>query len=143
MRIVLDTNIIVSALITPAGPPAQLIRAWIDGRFTLLSHSLQLDELREVTRRVKLRRLIRPAEAGWLVNRIALGAEMPGTLPPVERSPDPADDYLLALCEAARADWLVTGDKPGLLALGRHGATRIGTAAELAEEIGLKARDSR
>ena len=35
----------------------------------------------------------------------------------MERSPDPTDDFLLALSEAGKADYLVTGDKSGLLAL--------------------------
>lgn len=137
MRVVLDTNIFVSALISESGTPARLVGAWLGERFTLVSHALQLDELRDVTRRPALRPLIRPAAAGYLVNRIALKADMPGPLPPVERSPDPKDDFLLALCDAGRADWLVTGDKHDLLALERHGRTRIATAAALAAELGL------
>jgi hypothetical protein len=54
------------------------------------------------------------------------------SLPHVERSPDPADDFLLALSEAGRADYLVTGDKSGLLALEHHRATRIVSAREFA-----------
>jgi len=50
----------------------------------------------------------------------------------VERSPDPTDDFLLALSEGGKADYLVTGDKSGLLALGRHKATRIVSAREFA-----------
>jgi predicted nucleic acid-binding protein len=53
-------------------------------------------------------------------------------LPRVERSPDPTDDFLLALSEAGDADYLVTGDKSGLLALDRHKATRIVSAREFA-----------
>ena len=138
MRVILDTNILLSGLISLTGTPARLVEAWLDRRFTLVSHPLQLDELREVSRRDKIRRLIRPAEAGRLVNQIALVAEMPDALPVVERSNDPRDDFLLALCEAGSADWLVTGDKDDLLALARHGSTRIGTAAVLAEELNLK-----
>ena len=48
-----------------------------------------------------------------------------GLLPRVQRSTDPTDDFLLALCQAGEADYLVTGDKAGLLDLQRHGATRI------------------
>lgn len=139
MRVVLDTNIFISALITPAGTPARLLRALFAGRFTIISHPLQLDEIRDVTRRGKVRSLIRPAKAGRLVNELTAAAEMPDALPPVARSPDPRDDYLLALCEAGRADRLVTGDKPDLLTLGRHGAVRIVTAAAFARELGLSA----
>jgi predicted nucleic acid-binding protein len=48
----------------------------------------------------------------------------------IERSPDPTDDFLLALSEAGKADYLVTGDKTGLLALARHQATRIISARD-------------
>ena len=60
---------------------------------------------------------------------------MPDALPYVRRSPDPRDDFLLGLCEAGRADWLVTGDKADLLALKRHRSTRIVTAAAMATEL--------
>ena len=138
MRVILDTNIFVSALISTSGPPARLVDAWADGSFILVSHPIQLAELREVTRRGKVRTLIRAATAGRLVNQIGRLADMPATLPPVERSPDPRDDFLLALCEAGGADWLATGDKADLLALERHGGTRIVTAARLAAELGLE-----
>lgn len=135
MRVILDTNILLSGIIAPAGTPASLIEAWLDRRFILVSHPIQLDELREVTRRPRMKALIKPAEAGRLVNQIRLVAEMPETLPPVARSPDPRDDFLLALCEAGQADWLVTGDKADLLALDRHRQTRIVIAAMFAEVL--------
>ncbi|HYE29263.1 MAG TPA: putative toxin-antitoxin system toxin component, PIN family [Allosphingosinicella sp.] len=138
MRVVLDTNVLVSALLSPGGMPARIVRAWLDERFILVSHPLQLDELRAVTRRDRIRARLRPANAGRLVNQIARQALSPATLPRVERSPDPRDDFLLALCEAAGADWLATGDKEDLLTLERHGRTRIVTAARLAEALGLE-----
>jgi putative PIN family toxin of toxin-antitoxin system len=137
VRVVLDTNILLSGIISPTGTPAALIEAWLDRRFILISHPLQLDELREVSRRARIRSLVRPAEIGRLVNLIRLVAEMPEALPSVERSPDPRDDFLLALCEAGKAGWLVTGDKGDLLALGRHGRTHILDAARFAGELGL------
>src|SRR3546814_9602554 len=75
---------------------------------------------RSVSRRDKIRKLIRPSEAGRLINQIAAVAEMPKRLPAIQRSRDPRDDFLLGLCEAGRADWLVTGDKADLLALDRR-----------------------
>ena len=135
MRVILDTNILLSGLISPHGTPASLIEAWLDRRFTLVSHSLQLDELREVSRRDKIRQLIRPSEAGRLVNQIAAIADMPAALPQVERSSDPRDDFLLGLCEAGAAGWLVTGDKDDLLALKRHGRTKIVTAGAMAGQL--------
>jgi putative PIN family toxin of toxin-antitoxin system len=136
--VILDTNILLSGLISPAGIPARLIDAWLDRRFMLVSHALQIDEIRYVSRREKLRSLVRPAEVGRLVNQIMLVAEMPGLLPNIRRSPDIRDDFLLGLCEAGHAEWLVTGDKDDLLALGRHHSTRILTAKAFAQQLGLK-----
>jgi predicted nucleic acid-binding protein len=44
MRVVLDTNIIVSALLAPAGKAAAIIRIWLDGKFTLLTCPAHVDE---------------------------------------------------------------------------------------------------
>ena len=67
-----------------------------------------------------------------MVNELRELAETIGSLPRVERSSDPTDDFLLALSEAGKADYLVTGDKSGLLALTRHVATRIVSARDFA-----------
>lgn len=136
MRVILDTNILLSGIISPRGTPARLIEAWLDRRFSLVSHEEQLAEMRDVSRRPKIRALVPPAAIGRMVNQISRIAEMPGKLPLVERSPDPRDDFLLALCEAGEADWLVTGDKADLLALDRHGRTRIATAVTFAAALG-------
>lgn len=132
MRVVLDTNILVSALIASAGKPAAIIDAWLDGRFTLLTCAAQVDELRSTLEKPRVAELVKPHKAGRLVNQIKRFAEDVGALSPVERSPDPMDDFLLAMSEAGNADYLVTGDKSGLLALDRHKATRIISAKECA-----------
>jgi len=75
---------------------------------------------------------IKPHSAGRLVNALKDLAVTIASLPPVERSPDPTDDFLLALSEAGKADYLVTGDKSGLLALTRHRATLILSARDFA-----------
>jgi predicted nucleic acid-binding protein len=55
-----------------------------------------------------------------------------GQLPLIERSKDPADNFLLAMAQAGKADYLVTGDKSDLLALKRHESTHIVTARRMA-----------
>lgn len=132
MRVVLDTNIIVSALIASTGRPAAIIDAWLDGKFTLLTCAAHIDELRATLQKPRVAELIKPHKAGRLVNQIKRFAEDVDPLPRVERSPDPTDDFLLALCEAGKADYLVTGDKGGLLALDRHKVTRIVSANDFA-----------
>jgi uncharacterized protein len=132
MRVVIDTNVLVPALISPAGHPAAIVDAWLDGKFTLLTCVEQDDELRATLNKPKIAALIKPHKAGRLVNQIIKLAEDVGELPSVERSPDPKDDFLLALCEAGQADFLVTGDRSGLLALEKHMATRIVSSRDLA-----------
>jgi uncharacterized protein len=125
MRVVLDTNILVSALIAPSGNPAAIYNAWENGKFTLLICAEQLAELRATLHKPRVAELIKPYTAGRLVNQIKRLAEDVGALPSVKRSPDPTDDFLLAPCEAGNAEYLVTGDKGGLLVLDRHKGTRI------------------
>jgi len=130
VRVILDTNLLVSALLVAGGVPARILDAWFDGQFTLLTCDDQLDELRRVTRHPRIRPRIEPAVAGSLVNDLRHFADLIETLPRVEVSPDPGDNFLLAMAEAGRADYLVTGDKRGVLSLESHGATRILTARQ-------------
>ena len=135
MRAILDTNVLLSGLIRGDGTPGRVLDAWFDDRFVLLTHALQLDELRAVTRRPHIRNLIRPAEAGRLVNQIRANAELLSDLPRIRRSDDPADDFLLAMSEAGAADYLVTGDKAGLLRLRTHRRTQIVTARAFLDRL--------
>lgn len=130
MRLVVDTNILVSALLAAASLPAQLIVLWRAGRFELLTAAEQLDELMRVTRYPKIRARLAPALAGRLVNDLRGLAVMVEVLPQVDISPDPDDNYLLALAAAGAADFLVTGDKRDLLGLGTYQGTRIITVRD-------------
>jgi hypothetical protein len=136
MRVVLDTNILVSALLVQMGYPSAIYRAWQEGYFTLLICTEQLDELRATLHKPAVAVRIKPYKAGRLVNDLNDLAKTVSALPRVERSPDPTDDFLLALSESGKADYLVTGDKSGLLTLARHKATRIISARDFAALIG-------
>lgn len=125
MRVVLDINILVSALMIQTGNPAAIYRAWQEGQFTLLTCVEHLDELRATLRKPAIAERIKPYKAGALVNEVRKLAENVHGLPRIRRSPDPTDDFLLALSEAGSADYLVTGDKGGLLLLEDHKGTRI------------------
>ena len=70
--------------------------------------------MRATLQKPKVAELIKPYRVGHLVNQIKKLAEAIGPLPRVERSPDPTDDFLLALSVAGKAYYLVTGDKSGL-----------------------------
>ena len=117
MRVVLDSNLIVSALISETGLPAQLLGAWRRDRFDLVLSKEQLEELRRVTRYERLRPWITPSAAGVLLNELRAHAQMLSDLPEVDRSPDPADNFLLAMAQAGQVEYLVTGDKRHLLTL--------------------------
>ncbi|MCZ2146591.1 MAG: putative toxin-antitoxin system toxin component, PIN family [Bryobacterales bacterium] len=132
MRVAIDINILVSALIVPTGQPAAVIRLWLDGKFTLLTCATLVNELRATLHKPRIAELIKPHKAGRLINQVRKLAEDIDPLPHVERFADPDDDYLLALAEAGKADYLVTGDKGGLLDLGSHKGTRIVTARAFA-----------
>lgn len=133
MRVILDTNILLSALLTRDTPPDHLYEEWRQGRFELVSTEQQIEELRAVTRRPFFQARLKPSEIGRMINDIRRLAVICDDLPEVRRSPDPADAFLLALCEAAQADFLATGDKSHLLALDRHDRTRIVSACSLVD----------
>jgi len=132
MRVVLDTNILVSALLVQVGHPAAIYRAWQEGHFRLLTCAEQIDELKATLHKPAIAARIKPYKAGRLVNALKQLTESIDPLPRVKRSPDPTDDFLLAVSEAGKADYLVTGDKSGLLALKRHQTTRIVSARDFA-----------
>jgi len=137
MRVVLDTGILVAALITTDTPPARIYQAWRKKRFELVTSEWQLDEFRRVSRYPKLRRFLKPAEAGNLMSGLRHQATIPETLPTVELSPDPDDNPVLAMAEVSQAQYLVTGDKIDLLVLGTIGGTHIVTARQFVEAIGI------
>jgi putative PIN family toxin of toxin-antitoxin system len=128
MRVVLDTGILIAALITKDTPPDQLYQAWRKRRFELVTSEWQLDEFRRVSRYPKLRKYLQPIEAGNLINGLRHQALLLQTLPDVDLSKDPDDNPLLAMAIAGEADYLVSGDKRDVLALKKVDKTRIITA---------------
>jgi putative PIN family toxin of toxin-antitoxin system len=137
MRVVLDTNILLSALINPHGVPAELIVAWRDQRFALITSVEQLVELGDVARRPVLRTRIVPARVGRFIHDLRRFAEVLRRLPQLDRSTDPADNFLLAMAQVGKADYLVSGDRRGVLALKSHGAARIVPARELLKVLAI------
>jgi hypothetical protein len=136
MRVVLDTNVLISALISPSGAADRVYKKWRARDFDLVSCEEQLAEMRRVTRRPALRTLIKPAEAGRLVNQVQHLAVMVKPLPDVSASPDPWDNFVLATALGGRAEYLVTGDKSGLLVFRRFGRSHIVTVRHFLEYIG-------
>jgi hypothetical protein len=117
VRLVLDTNVLVSGLIERHGPPGQLLMLLGRHQFTMVTSEAQLAELRRVLSYQRLRRFIQPEQAEWLLEGLPLVAEVCGSIPQVNVSPDPDDNMIIATAIAGRADAIVTGDKRDLLSL--------------------------
>jgi uncharacterized protein len=130
VRVVVDTNILVSALFSSTSLPAHLIVLWRQGSVDLLTSAGQLDELMRVTRYPMIRERLSPALAGRLINELRDLAIAVKDLPVVTLSPDPYDNYLLATVAAGAADFLVTGDKRDLLPLGCYEGAKIVTVRD-------------
>jgi putative PIN family toxin of toxin-antitoxin system len=111
VRVVLDPNVLISALLSPSGPPAQAVSRWLAGDFELIVSESLLRELDDALAYPKLRRRVAADEAAAfhdLLRRAAILAPEPPA--GSHHAADPDDDYLLALAEAERA-LLVTGDE--------------------------------
>ena len=112
MRAVLDPNVIISALLSPTGSPAKVLRVWLDGAYDLVVSPSLLEELERALAYPKIRERVTPAEAQELLDLLDDQGDLredPTDEPPV-RSPDPGDDYLIALAAASQAI-IVSGDR--------------------------------
>src|SRR5713226_861618 len=97
-RIVVDPGVLVSAIITPLGPPAEIVRAIGQGRLALIVCPHLLAELLGVLRREKFRSYVTVEEAERYVAGLASRSETrtdPAPVSPIAR--DATDEYLIAL----------------------------------------------
>jgi putative PIN family toxin of toxin-antitoxin system len=112
VRAVLDPNVIISGVLSARSAPAQTLKALDRGEFEMVASEELLDELDRAFAYPKLRSRISPDDAAavvrWLRQTATLAPD-PEVVPPA-RSPDPGDDYLIALASVHRAA-LVSGDK--------------------------------
>ena len=123
MLAILDTNVILSAMRGP-GIPALILDAWRDRRFSLVVSVEQIAEFKRAAAYPQLRPYLPRRAVGRVVNELRQAEVVLERLRRAGDSPDPGDDYLLAMAAASGADVLVTGDK-ALLAVRRIAETRI------------------
>src|SRR5665213_3540347 len=129
MRVVLDTNILFSALISPHGAPDAIYRAWRSGHFAIVTSHAQLAEIRRASRYPKLQAVLQPAKVGTMIKNLQRAVVLERLSIEIEAA-DPNDAFLLAMAVAGNADYLVTGDRhAGLLQMGHIERTRIVTPA--------------
>jgi putative PIN family toxin of toxin-antitoxin system len=110
LRAVLDVNVLVAALLSPAGSSAALILRWLAGDFELVTSELLLAELARTLKHRKLRSRVTDAQAKAFIEILRSASTLaPDHLAPSRRSREAGDDYLAALAVASAAV-LVTGD---------------------------------
>lgn len=115
LRVVIDTNLFISAAIVPQSPPDKLVKSWLKKFFILLTSYEQLEEIQEVSQRKKLkRRRLFTRRVTELIENIEFVAETVDAMAE-ENLPlhgrHPGDDFLIACALGGNADYLITGDK--------------------------------
>ncbi len=139
MRIVLDTNTLVSALLSPHGPPRRLLDDARAQVFELCSSPVLVAELLDVVSREKFAQRLTAAGLTPLgmvgeIRRLATMAT-PTDVPRVVAD-DADDDHVLACALAAQADFIVSGDKHLLKLGGQYQGIAIVTPAQAVLLIG-------
>jgi hypothetical protein len=112
VRAVLDVNVLISGALSARGPSAEILRSCRDGAFEMIVSELLIAELTRALAYPKLRKRIPAEKAAALISWVrghGTFVEDPPDPGPI-RSPDPDDDYLLALA-ISRRSFLVTGDQ--------------------------------
>lgn len=136
-RIIIDTNLIVSAMIVAGSRPDHLLQNWKKERYILVTSQELLGEIKETLQKDHLQKKyhLQREKVAQLITLLELAAELATPLSPQElplHCRDRKDDKLLALALGAAVDYLVTGDKD-LLTLNNHpalGKLRIITAKD-------------
>lgn len=135
MRLVLDTNVVASAILW-GGTPRVLLQAAREKRVELFSSTAMLAELTDILGRRKFARKI--AASQLTIDQLVDGyAQLAALVRPVATpriAPDPDDDVVIGTALAAKADLIVTGDKP-LLTVSEHQGVRIVSVAQAIEII--------
>jgi len=133
VRVVLDTNIVVSACLSPEGAPATIVELALLGAFIACVSPAVLGEYREVLARKKFAR--HPDRIRIVLEGIEDVAIAVAPVRTVTISPDDDDNRFLECAEAADADFLVTGNPRHFPA--RFGETRIILPRDFLRELGF------
>jgi len=137
MRLVLDTNVVVAALLW-AGTPRRLLDRAIDEALTLYSSPALIDELAQTLHYQKFAQRIGQSgttPGALMAQYSALVTLVSPTQVPRMIEHDVDDDQVLAAAIAANTDFIVTGDRKHLLPLGSYEGIAIITPAEALRRI--------
>lgn len=125
LRVVLDTNVLLSGIAYPASVPGKVMSAWRHGSIDVLLSAYILDELRRVLPRLAHRHGLTLAEIEDLVDALSIQAEIIEPIPCAEPDLRDIDDLpvlgtLLAALKTSGVDYLITGDKDLLVMAERY-----------------------
>ena len=137
IRAVIDTNVLVSALISPSGNEALVVLAVQQGMLRPCFSRAILQEYTAVLARPRF--AFASAEIAALIAMLHARGDCFGSDNSPARSPDPADTKFLQCADVAQANFIVTGNKrhfPG----SPYGPTHVVNATQLLERITLEMR---
>lgn len=121
LRVVLDTNVLVSGLAYPDSVPRRIVGAWRRGALGIVLSRFILDELARVLPRLNHRLKWRKADFADFVDLLALQADVVEHEDLPESAVRDTDDVpVLGTLLASGADYLVTGDRDLLALADRH-----------------------
>ena len=138
-RLVLDTNVVVSGFLW-GGNPGKFLLAAGDGEVRLFSSRILVEEIRLTLGKPHLEKAIAAtgltgADFRRQYRQLVTMARPAELAESISRDPD--DDHVIACAIAARADWIVTGDKD-LLVLNNVERIRIGSVKAALTEFGIE-----
>lgn len=125
LRVVLDTNVLLSGIAYPASTPGKIMAAWRHGSIDVVLSEFILDELRRVLPRLQSRHGLNKYEINDLVDSLSLLAEVVEPEPSQDATLRDANDLpvlgtLLTAIGSSGANYLITGDKDLLVLAGRY-----------------------
>jgi uncharacterized protein len=111
LRVVVDPGVLIAGLISPRGTPARVLLRWREGEFDVVVSPALIEELDRVLARPKFSKYVTRTEATAYASMLRDEGVMVDDPPPQPGlTPDPGDDYLVALARASGAAVLVSGD---------------------------------
>lgn len=111
LRVVLDTNVLLSGIAYPQSVPGKIVTAWRHGSIGVVLSNFILDELRRVLPRLADRHKLTAAEIDDLVDTLALQVDLIEPAAPAAELRDANDLPIVGTLLASGADYLITGDK--------------------------------
>jgi len=135
VRVVLDTNVLLSGLMAPVGTPGRILAAWFEARFDVVMSIEQLAEIGRVLGYPKIHRKLKWDEQRieQFIRQLYIRAEVVDLRSTsVEVPRDPQDSPILAALVASGADALVSGDRDLLELRGKY---PIQTPAEFVRRL--------